>query len=455
MTNSLSPGDLRSGQLVDGVEGTPFQSCSLSYEPRIGPVLSIPYIRDVEQFSATTDWFEGRTPPSLMFQDNLGTVTFTGLRRRSMTGDPLVLGRLRANVAIFGEPLELEPEYRIATMASKIDGLGNFASFNSIDSVVEATDQGHRVIVTVEATENITCEHGGFQFTIRATTPWSATRGQSFEAHAGAILETTSVQGATADEHLTAQWPIRSLLVLAYGTKLYWRRHHILDEKFPVRTIDGATHGPDECLVLLRRTVEDAEQPEHPHSSFAVPMFHLADLGQSGVSRWLSLYEDPVFRKAIEPAVEVINGASRFLEPQVLLAMLALDAMGYYLDNARSRNVPLSVQIERCLVSANIDLGSIGTNSEIARAMANVNNDLKHPDRLQRPDPLQLNLVAKLSVAVMRLQLFSLLDLPDSSRTRFVGNRDVQDALDALVQADLSIDTNGRFIPRGERSAGV
>lgn len=448
MANSLSPGDLRAGQLIDGIDGTPYQSCSLNYEHRVGPILSIPYVERVEQFSITEEWFQERPPASLIFHDNSGAVTLTGLRVRSMTGHPYVLGRLRANVAIFGQPRDLKSEYKFATLASRIDGLDEFASFSSVDSVIEDTDQGHRVVVTVEAKDKVICEHGNFHFTICATTPWTSTQGRSFVAHAGATLETRSLEGATADEHLTAQWPIRALLILAYGTKLFWRRHHIVDEQFPIWTIDGSSHGPDNCTVLLRRTVEDSEQPEPSRSDVALPMFHLADLGESGLRKWLQLYEDPAFRRAIEPVVEVINGASRFLEPQVMMAVLGLDAMGYYRDGQRTRNVALAKQIERCLAAAGIDFSGIGPVRGIAKAIASVNNDLKHPDRLQRPDPIHLSLVANLSIVVMRLQLFDLLGLPSSSRARYSTYGAVFHALDGFKQSGLSIDRDGNFVSR-------
>lgn len=450
MANSLTPNDIRSGQLIDEVDGTPYQSCSLSYEARVGPVLSVPYVRGADQFSTTESWFEKEIPSSLIYEDNLGAVTLTGLKVRSTLGHPYVLGRLRADVTFFGQPRELKDEYRIASLCSRIDGLDYFASFNSVNSVTEPTESGEKVIATVEASESITGQHGGFQFLIRATTPWTSTKGQSFEVQAGATLETISTEGATAEEHLTAQWPIRALLVLAYGKELYWRRHHVLDDQFPAWAVDGYSHGRDECIVLFRRTVEDSEQPEPPRSEVTLPTFHLADIGAGGLMKWLSLYEDPIFRRSIEPVVEVINGASRFIEPQVLMAVLGLDALGYYHDSERARGVALYKQIERCIKMAKMDLKSIGTDLGIAKAIARVNNDLKHPDRLQRPDPIHMTLVANLSISLMRMQLFTLLDLPESKRTQYAGYGSVRHSLESFKQVGLKVDSEGKFIPRSE-----
>lgn len=446
MANSLFPDDLRTGQLIDEIDGTPYQSCSLSYEHRVGPVLSIPYIERVEQFSHTEEWFQGQPPASLIFHDNLGAVTLTGLKVRSRAGHTYVLGRFRADVAVFGQPRELKSEYKFKSMSSRIDGLEDFAAFSSVASEVEESDHGHRVIVVVESKDKIEFDHGAFRYAIRARTPWTSTQGRSFSAAAEAVIETTSSEGATADDHLTAQWAIRALLIMANGKKLYWRGHHILDEQFPLWMLDGSSQVHEPCTVILRRTVEDSEQPEPTRSHVALPMFNLSDLGETGLRKWLDLYQDPVLRRAIEPVVEVINGASRFLEPQILMTTLALDAMGYYRDERRNSNVPLFKQIQRCLDAAAIDLSPIGPALGIARAIANTNNDLKHPDRQQRPDPIHMSLVAKLSTAVMRLQLFDLLDLPDHHRTRYADYGDTQQAIRAFNQAGIKIDEAGRFV---------
>ncbi|MET1087332.1 MAG: hypothetical protein ABWY04_09475 [Arthrobacter sp.] len=445
MANSLSPDDLRTGQLIDGND-TPYQSCSLSYEHRVGPVLSVPYVQRDVQFSHTEQWFQERPPESLIFVDNLGTVTLTGLKVRSVTGNTYALGRLRSDVAVFGRPRELKPEYQFKTLTSRIDGLEDFASFSSVASEVEQSEHGHRVTVVVESKDKVEFDHGDFQYTIRARTPWTSTQGQSFAANTEAVIETTSPDGATADAHLIAQWPIRALLIMANGKKLYWRGHHILDEQFPVWMLDGSSRMHEACSVLLRRTVEDSEQPEPSRSDVALPMFSLRDLGENGLRKWLDLYQDPVLRRAIEPVVEVINGASRFLEPQVLMTVLALDAMGYYRDEHRSGNIPLFKQIERCLGAAGIDFSSIGPALGIAKAIANTNNDLKHPDRQQRPDPVHMSLVARLSIAVMRLQLFDLLGLPEESLTRCASYDDIRQAINGFGQAGVKIDATGKFV---------
>ena len=154
------------------------------------------------------------------------------------------MGRLRSNVAVFGQPRELKAEYKVATLTSRIDGLEDFASFSSVESEIEQSEHGHRVTVVVESKDKVEFDHGAFRYTIRARTPWTSTQGQSFAANTEAVIETTSSEGATADDHLIAQWPIRALLIMANGKKLYWRGHHILDEQFPLWMLDGSSRMP-------------------------------------------------------------------------------------------------------------------------------------------------------------------------------------------------------------------
>jgi hypothetical protein len=154
------------------------------------------------------------------------------------------------------------------------------------------------------------------------------------------------------------------------------------------------------------------------------------------------LYQDPIIRRAIEPIAEVINGASRFLEPQLLMAALGLEAMGHYRDPNRKPHARLHCQVQRCVEATNVDWSVIGPNEGIAQAIANTNNDLKHPDRPNRPDHLQLSLITRLSLAIMRLQVLDLLRLPDMSKG-FHARGCATEVIRAFDLNGVTIDANG------------
>lgn len=252
MTNELRPGQTRSGVLVDGQEDTPYVACTLIYEEGNGPLIEAPYVPRDSSYSAAASWFKERRPlPVLLFQDPSGVVTLTGVRWRGDRGAEVAVGRLDANLAILSRPRELADEYRVRTVTSRIDGLHEFAGFESISTDHDRVDGRWRTIVTMHATDEVRIERGEFTYTIRATVPGTSS-GIEVMARADAVIDTTTDAGATVDEHVVAQWPIRALLTLAFGIPLLWREHQLLDDQFPVWTLDGVAHDPMHVPLLLR-----------------------------------------------------------------------------------------------------------------------------------------------------------------------------------------------------------
>ncbi|KGN31185.1 hypothetical protein N802_04585 [Knoellia sinensis KCTC 19936] len=171
--------------------------------------------------------------------------------------------------------------------------------------------------------------------------------------------------------------------------------------------------------VQLQRTSEDGEQAVPSTSDLSLPVFKLSDLGTAGLKRWYRLYDDHILRRAIEPAVEVINGASRFREPQLIMAAMSLEAAGHYRDPLRRPRRTLAEQIERCLAATEHDWSAIGTEAGIARAIAKTTNDLKHADRPNRPNGVELAVITNLAKLVMRMQVLDLLCIPPKVKQGF------------------------------------
>lgn len=149
-----------------------------------------------------------------------------------------------------------------------------------------------------------------------------------------------------------------------------------------------------------------------------LPMFALRDLGTVGLKCWYRLYDDPIFRRFVEPAVEVINGASRFREPQLIMAAMSLEAAGHYRDPHRRPRQRLEDQVRRCVAATGHDWSAIGTEKGIARAIAKTTNDLKHADRPNRPTGVELAVVTDLAKLIMRMQILDLLRIPGKGQLR-------------------------------------
>jgi hypothetical protein len=434
MANELLPGQVRVGHLIDGVAETPFQAATLTFDASTGVELAVPFVHGQQQFEHVAKWFNDRElPAALLFRDNLGTVTLTGLQFSGFSGFDVVLGTARPDIAFFGRPRGLKDNYDVRALSSTLDGIQELAGFKPVSGSREETGSGWRYVVTVDPNEEIKWRHGGFTFAIKSAAPWTQNGNESFHARPEPFIKTSTHAGADVDAHISAQWPFRALLVLAHGAPLHWRRHWAEDYQFAEGSMGGTAE------VVFRRTVRDAQKDTPDRGDLVLPAFRLSDIGSRGLRRWCALYDDEVFRRAIEPAVEVVNGISPFLEAQVMMIALALDAMGYYRDENRASGVAMWRQIRRCLEVSGADWRRIGDEEGIAKLIANTNNDLKHPDRASRPDGVQLRLVADLGVMLMRLQLFDLLGIPKKSRGAFLTSRD----WNFLVAA---FERNGRFV---------
>lgn len=456
MKNSLGLGDVRVGHLIDGVDdGFPDQTATLTFDQNRGAELAVPYLVESKdgpnpQYQKSRRWFNfnrSALPETLIYKDNHGIVTLVGTHVAGVAGGRIGLGRVRAQAAIFNAPREYRDEYRIKDFRSTIDGLEEFARFSPVNHWFETTEQGnHRTVVAIDASESIEWEAGGFQYAIEAHVPWSATNGRNFIIDdTRPRLVTSRDEGATIAEHLGAQWPVRALLVLVHGTRMAWRSHTLFDEEFPAWTVAGTASGAHSVEVQVASTVAEHQATQLSPHTLALSPFGLGDLGADGMRRWIELYSDDTFRRAVQPGVEVVNGAGEFVEPQLMMLAISLDRFGYFRFSDKRRR-PMHVHIERCLEAASLSWPQIGSNIGIAKAIAGVNNDLKHPDRESYPDAIELAGLTSLSKIIMRAQLFDLLGLDDECREYFLSGNDAGNAVYIFEQSKLTVTDEGTFI---------
>ena len=148
----------------------------------------MPYVNGEEQFAHTVDWFEGQRPPeALIFADDRGVATLTGLRWRGHTGGTYAVGRLTPSVTYAGRPRRLKNSYRLRSFTSQIDGLQEFANFGAV-TVNESRTRADTLTATLEPPERFRWRHAGYTHEIRVGAVWSARFGQSFSANSEAFL---------------------------------------------------------------------------------------------------------------------------------------------------------------------------------------------------------------------------------------------------------------------------
>lgn len=456
MTNELALGDIRVGHIDDGLGEGPVQSGTLTFEEEQGAQLLVAYLRDAPdaaapQFARTSTWFrftgDSKPPKALLFFDSRGIVTLLDNRVGGASLGAYPLGRLRPQVIIFERPRAIKEEYRVRDFKSTIDGLEEFAGFRPIDFDSVSTGDGYKTTIVIEPTERVEWEAGGFHYMIRANIAWAGRDGRRFEVvDSQPYVQTTSETGATPHEHLGAQWSVRALLTFLYGTKLAWRSHQLRDEEFPMWMLSGATRDPVFVDVYLAGTSKQHRWPE-PASLQPSPV-GLTDLGSEGMRKWVELYADEIFERAMQPAVEVLNDATTFLEPQLMMLAISLDRLGQF-RHGDERRRGMWVNIEKCLVDAQLDWPQIGSRRGIAKAISNINNDLKHPGRPRYPGTDELAGAVYLSKIIIRAQMFDLLGLQDELKQSFLQSNDAQNAVAVFTRQGLRVDDEGKVIASG------
>ncbi|MCI1788699.1 MAG: hypothetical protein LKI58_11690 [Actinomyces sp.] len=458
MTNTLSPGDVRVGRLFDGVDdAVPDQAAALTFNEKHGAELTIPYYYEPDggpnpQYLKARKWFDidnSTLPKTLVFEDNKGHVTLAGTMFGGYSGLGRVVGTVKAQATIFERPRNYKDEYLVREFISNIDGLREFARFSPVQHEYEQSrgENGHyRTTVVLDANESVEWETGGFKYTVQSNVAWHGTPGRSFVIDdSNPYISTVSESGAAIADHFSAHWAVRVLLSLVFGHKLAWRSHKLRDDEFPLWMMDGSDRGAHSVEVQMYGTVAQHRDPVPKKNAFVFGLFRLGDIGADGMRKWTELYSDNVFKQAVQPAAEVINGASRFLEPQLMMLAISLDRFGYYRFNDKRRR-PMCGHIVKCLEAAYLDWPEIGSRIGIAKAISSVNNDLKHPDRESYPDTDVLTGVKELAEVIARAQLFDLLGVDDKLRQQFVSGNDVRNAVGIFEHAKLTVTDEGEFV---------
>lgn len=450
MGNTLKSGDVRVGHIQGPDSGDHLQAATLTYGEG-GALLRIPYVRQLDeegQFAQANRWFHSldssAVPSTLVFSDTEGVVTLSGLRFAGNTDSATSEGRLRARSVIFNAPRTFQDEYRVRELHSTIDGLEEFAGFSPVRLSWEEGNR-NRVTAIVEPDERVEWIANDFTYAIESNVPWQGQDGRHFEVmNAAPLLTTTKEGGATVSEHLRAQHPVRALLLLAHGRPLYWRRHSIKDDEFPTWMMAGPPIAAGRVDIQVAQTVQEHELEGTPRPQLSTPSVALSDLGAARLARWVDLYEEDGIRRAVQPAVEVLNGATKFLEPQMMMLAIAMERFGHYSDDARRRR--LHEYIERCMEDADLDWPQIGRRTGIARALADLNNDLKHADRPNYPETDVLVAMVGLAKIIVRSQLFHLLDISPAAREPFFTWGDAANAVRTFERLDIRIGDDGSIL---------
>lgn len=446
ITERIDEAKVRVGQLfVDLEQLRPLQTAALLLNPGDAPLILVPYMDHVPQFEDVARWFRSRNPPrSLLFVDTKGAVTLTGVRWQGTSSSGLhARGKMTADVAVMGVPSTMAPEFRVEQFMSRIDGLDEFAGFHPVELSEEALGRGD-VHVAVDDSERVECRFGDFTYSINSAAPWESIGSRTFSVSSAPFIQTLSEAGARPEDHLAAHWAIRALLILLHGKPLAWREHKLCDRQFGSRPGSAEERGLEYVDVIMSGTAGDfAASAPKPHS-LSFPAATLTDLGAEGLRKWIELYADDNFRRAVDPAVEVINGATRFLEPQVMMLAISLDRFGAFRYGDRKRRA-LEIHILKCLRDCGLQWPSIGRPAAIANAIAKINNDLKHPDRNSYPEGAQLRCLRDLARLIVRAQVLDVCGTSTVLRDALLQSAESRDVIWLFNELHMRLDSSGNF----------
>ena len=175
----------------------------------------------------------------------------------------------------------------------------------------------------------------------------------------------------------------------------------------------------------------------------AFPTVGLGVLTAESLARWASAsLEEEVFRSAVEPAVEAISMAGTFMETRIMMLASSLEGFGYC--GLGPKRVALPDAIQWTLDCIGIDWVNVGTREGLAAFAANVNNDLKHPDRENRPASSQLYAAMRLMIMAAQGQLLHKMGVDDVVWENFRESPNVRRVREVFDLNNIHVDGEGR-----------
>jgi hypothetical protein len=427
----LEFGDSISGLLVDGVDETPYVGATLRLADPRGVEVEVPYMtmRGSGQFSNVVEWFSSRTPPKNMllyardgvvalFDVSWGghSETYGGLRTSVGTLRPgeAVLGRREGPLT---DPLEIQE------LSSRIDGLNEWTSAESVSHEVEMNAENRIQAVTYElrSPEPIEWKQGEALMKLRAS--WTVDENSDALRKRTTIDDSVSVISEFEEsrpfwDHFVEQRKLATFLVFLFGKPIAFREHHLRDDRFVTRLQDGRIHDRPRYEVISARTIRERATPIPTTKKLGEPIAWFSQVGPEGMQAWSDSYE--AWSRFILPSASVLGRNGAYAEDIVVSTSMGLEAAGGLLGEQSGerptwfRGRPTTATyVYRCLQLVDVNLDKIGDKMGLARAIAKNYNDVKHYDRGDYPDQDITYLVSSFNELLVRLIAMTLTDRGD------------------------------------------
>lgn len=465
-SKKLTMGDSLTGLLLDGVSDTPFVAGLLTYGPKHGVQMEVPFVSErSEQFATVSQWAKNMEPPSnLLFISDRQNITLYGCRvvsaRETFGGNGLSTVTITPReVVLKDRDGDYSDDLKVAELRSQIDGLSEWTNFRVTQIKADRNSEGltKKLTVEVESKDPVIWKVGEVTFSLQST--WETVRNDlRLEVREGVNLHTSFDEPRSCSEHLAEQRKFVSLLALMYGTAISFRHHDVRDSRFNTpKNIEGELYTPFYELVS-KETVSDYER-EKNSKMFARTLCNLQMVGQPGLERWFNSYDE--WERVIQPVAGTLQRPQSYVEDHVVNACIGLEAAGHILGSAageestyRRGRLILATYIYRCLSTVEIGWDGIATSRiAMAKGMAKIYNDTKHYDRFDYPPGEHSYVVGKIALLTARLLSLRLFEteIDMSNNTEVTESfRQVQDYMKML---GLVIGDDGKFVDSDNTSA--
>jgi hypothetical protein len=358
-----------------------------------------PYARwfvDRDPFSGASE--ERITAPSqLRFQDVHGAILLVGCYARGYRADVFGPGEgtVWARYAVV-KALGVKPYAELHGLRAEVSGLRQWLGIRSWQVTWKSVEP-RGITVTSENIPTVKVgpiEATGLELSFEPAWKFSEdSENNAHHAHDYLYSKTTSNDPVAWDAHLDVHRALRDLLLLSS-----WRAESCTVNRV-YRADDKTPDYPSSWYDVVQAASEDIDPP----SKNVHHLIHYADIGSSGLHRWIGLRSG--FRRAIAPVVS--SKSLNHVSPMNMLAQSVpgLEALGYLLmlrDNVEEKKAafaPNTIRFDRILQ----DLGDVlpFDTSAWKKNTLDAYNGVKHANQPE-PDEIDVLNAWRESVMVMR-----------------------------------------------------
>ena len=350
----------------------------------------------------------------LWFEDSDGTTALLGVHARSFRSNFRVsTGTASIQLAVLGCGYS---DYRkINGLRSELADALRWFEFGSM-AREDHLDGEHRIQKTVLTLGGGEPQPLGKSLNLRLVPHFRTSPGENGDLviRESALIETEVVRPRSIYDHLKMHSAVRELVDVSSWTPSTYLGQWVHRRDDPLRSMDGVAR--EERWSLLVNPRLPATGKSETSKQY---LFRFADVGPSGIRKWLALRQH--FERGINPFMAVLGERSSGLQGRLALTSIGLDGIGYQLalDQGRSDSQANGEnharRFKRVAESIPFDFGV--DVDEWSRRAANASNGIKHANR-ELPDLLTMANTLRENALVFRLWIGCRIGVPWSTLER-------------------------------------